>query len=179
MPHKVAKERTGWRDMSLSLRHREWGYDCPAIDIDFLEYDKGRAIALCEWKHERAPLHTNDANMRARRDLANRAGVPLFVIYRCEKLSWFEIYPENSIAREMFSSSGVEPGPYRTQGGEIELVQFLYWLRGRVLPDSVIDKIKSTPFVPLRPLDQLIQAWNVASKAEKEAFLHSINTLSP
>ena len=33
---EVRPERTGWRDEKLSQRHRMWGWDCPAVDIDFL-----------------------------------------------------------------------------------------------------------------------------------------------
>jgi hypothetical protein len=51
----VAKERSGWRDLELSQRHRAWGFDVPAVDIDyFLAYDNGKAVALIEYKHERA-----------------------------------------------------------------------------------------------------------------------------
>lgn len=34
-------ERTGWRDERLSRRHREWGFDCPMVDCDFIavEFD--------------------------------------------------------------------------------------------------------------------------------------------
>jgi hypothetical protein len=48
MPPEVKKERSGWRDLELSGRHRRWGWDCPAVDLDFLflEYDKGKAVAL-------------------------------------------------------------------------------------------------------------------------------------
>ena len=48
---EVRQERTGWRDEALSKRHRDWGWDCPAIDIDFLmiEYDKGKSVALVEY----------------------------------------------------------------------------------------------------------------------------------
>ena len=51
-----SKERTGWRDQALSERHRAWGWDCPALDMDFvmIEYDNGKATALVEYKHEQA-----------------------------------------------------------------------------------------------------------------------------
>lgn len=32
---QVRKERTEWRDLSLSKRHRRWGWDCPAVDLGF------------------------------------------------------------------------------------------------------------------------------------------------
>jgi hypothetical protein len=52
-----AYERSGWRDMELSGRHRIWGFNCPAVDLDFLmvEYNLGIAIAVVEYKHYLAP----------------------------------------------------------------------------------------------------------------------------
>lgn len=62
----TAEERTGWRDQELSNRHRTWGHDCPAEDVDFLldtqptmfndsfrlvEYYHARPKALIEYKH--------------------------------------------------------------------------------------------------------------------------------
>ena len=48
----VKQERTNWRDEALSQRHRQWGWNCPGLDLDFvfLEYDKGRAVAVVEYK---------------------------------------------------------------------------------------------------------------------------------
>ena len=47
-------ENTFWRDGALSLRHKKWGYDLPALDMDFLmiEYDHGIPVALIEYKLE-------------------------------------------------------------------------------------------------------------------------------
>ena len=52
----VRAERTGWRDQALSDRHREWGFNCPSVDLDFLmvEYNIGLPVALVEYKNERA-----------------------------------------------------------------------------------------------------------------------------
>ena len=33
---EVRQERSGWRDMRLSERHRRWGWNCPAVDLDHL-----------------------------------------------------------------------------------------------------------------------------------------------
>jgi hypothetical protein len=51
-PSKVRRERTEWRDLELSKRHREWGLNCPAVDIDFLmvEYYYGKPVALIDYK---------------------------------------------------------------------------------------------------------------------------------
>ena len=49
----VRQERTNWRDQELSARHRTWGFNCPAVDLDFLmvEYNIGKPVGLIEYKH--------------------------------------------------------------------------------------------------------------------------------
>lgn len=49
-------ERTGWRDAALSERHGHWGFNCPAVDLDFvmMEYNHGKPCALVEYKHKNA-----------------------------------------------------------------------------------------------------------------------------
>jgi hypothetical protein len=152
MPHdplRVAPERSGWRDLGLSGRHRLWGHDCPATDIDFLEYDNGVPVALLEFKHERAERYrTGSANIRACRNLADRGKIPFFVIIRANDLSWFEINAENSVAGKMFRDAGLDCLSYTTDGGEEELVRFLYWLRGREPDNQVLERLATTPFDP-------------------------------
>ena len=75
----VPPERTGWRDQELSLRHRQWGLGCPAVDLDFLmvEYDHARVACIVEYKNEfAAPQYPSHSSYRAICDLANRAKVP-------------------------------------------------------------------------------------------------------
>jgi hypothetical protein len=61
-----ASERTGWRDESVSRRHRKWGFDCPATDLDFmlLEYNHGAPVAVVDYKHYKKsdPLGDMDEN---------------------------------------------------------------------------------------------------------------------
>ena len=51
---EVKKERSGWRDLALSLRHKMWGWDCPAVDLDFFFLNTTRGN----------PLHLLNINMR-------------------------------------------------------------------------------------------------------------------
>jgi len=48
-----ARENTYWRDAAISQRHRQWGMDCPATDVDFflIEYDRGLPCAVVDYKH--------------------------------------------------------------------------------------------------------------------------------
>lgn len=136
MKRDVAKERTGWRDMNLSERHRMWGWDCPAVDLDFLflEYDKGRAVALVEYKHERAkPQLAVHPTYQAMIDLANRADVPVFACRYAADFSWFRIIPLNSRAKDH--------APQRFETDEAGWVAFLYRIRGREITQAEIQEL--------------------------------------
>lgn len=96
-------ERTGWRDEGISRRHREWGLDCPAIDIDFLliEYNYGKAMALVEYKHERATTqHSTHPSYKALIDLGDRANVPVFAVRYANDYTWFKVTSLNKYAKE-------------------------------------------------------------------------------
>lgn len=131
----VSEERTGWRDLALSRRHKKWGEDCPMVDIDFLalEYDRARAKAIVEYKHENAPpdQYASRANYLALIDLGNRAGLPVFVVRYPSDFSWFWVTPLNEAARVLVA----EP----TRLSEREWVEVLYKLRGRSVPDELFD----------------------------------------
>ena len=127
----VRTERTGWRDEQISRRHRQWGYDCPAMDIDFLllEYDAGKAAALVEYKHEDAQaVRCAHPSLRALADLADRAGLPAFVVRYADDFSWWYPTPLNAPAR------AICPRSYRM--AEEEWVELLYRCRGRTRPEN-------------------------------------------
>ena len=127
----VSQERTGWRDQHISQEHRQWGYDCPALDIDFLmlEYDSGKAIALVEFKHEHAePLNASHPSIRAIRDLAVRADIPAFVCRYADDMSWWYPTPLNEQAKAFL--------PEARHLSKRDWVELLYRLRGRKLPSE-------------------------------------------
>jgi len=128
----VRAERTGWRDLGLSERHRRWGWDCPAVDLDFLflEYDRGKAVALVEYKHEKAKTqYSSHPTYQAMIDLGDRAQVPVFgVRYKDDFLSW-RVVALNDCARQWL--------PERVTFTEREWVTFLYHIRGYELPDKI------------------------------------------
>jgi len=128
----VREERTGWRDLALSQRHRRWGWDCPAVDLDFLflEYDKGKAVALVEYKHEKAaPQYPTHPTYQAMIDLGTRAGIPVFACRYANDFSTFTAVPLNEIARNHLAG--------KTLMTEKEWVTFLYRLRGYNVPDEL------------------------------------------
>jgi hypothetical protein len=134
----VRQERTGWRDERLSLRHRQWGWDCPGIDLDFLflEYDRGKAVAIVEYKNEHAsPQKASHPSYQAIIDLGNRAGIPVFACRYADDFSWWRIIPLNAIAKEKL--------PERADMTEAEWIDFLYALRGQKCPQSVIEGLST------------------------------------
>jgi len=136
---EVRPERTGWRDMRLSQRHRQWGWDCPAVDLDFLflEYDRGRAVALVEYKHERAMLqHASHPTYQAMTDLGTRAGIPVFAVRYADDFSWWRVVALNAKARDYL--------PQRREMTEQEWVTFLYELRGYKPPEDLFSQARIT-----------------------------------
>jgi len=127
----VKEERTGWRDRELSERHRRWGWNCPAMDIDFLEFHDGEPVALIECKHEKARTWDIDGKAaQAFIRLAERAGLPAFYVVRADDFSWWWVQALNSIARERL-------GKHTRTFTEPEFVSLLYALRGINMPSDL------------------------------------------
>lgn|SRR3990167_3462166 len=132
MQREVRQERSNWRDLSLSRRHRRWGWDCPAVDLDFLflEYDKGKAVALVEYKHENAaPQYRTHPTYQAMIDLADRAGIPCIGCRYAWDFSWFRAVALNVNAKKWIK----EP----LNMTEREWVTLLYKMRGYEPPESL------------------------------------------
>jgi hypothetical protein len=128
MKPAIKQERSGWRDEAISRKHREWGWDCPAVDIDFLllEYDRAIPVALIEYKHENAPVaHSVHPSYRALSILATRANIPFFSVRYASDFSWWLITALNELAKRIL--------PDRVTLDESQYVQFLYQLRDRIV----------------------------------------------
>jgi len=137
----VRRERSGWRDLWLNERHRQWGFNCPAVDIDlFLEYYDGTPAGIIEYKDINAAQINMDTkpnkSIKALRILCNNSKIPFIVCrYRKEDLK-FRAVPFNSYAREVL--------PENKTFSETEWVKFLYRLRGYECPQIVLDGLKIT-----------------------------------
>jgi hypothetical protein len=129
----VRNERTGWRDdLRLNDRHRQWGWDCPAVDIDklFIEYDHGHPVAIVEYKNEHAQIaHSTDTSIRAIIELGNRAQLPVFGVRYADNFSWFRVVPLNDDAKQFL--------PIAQKLTERDYVALLYKIRGRTLPSNL------------------------------------------
>ena len=131
---EVSPERTGWRDQRLSERHRRWGWDCPAVDVDFLmlEYDRGKASALVEYKHEQAaPQYPTHPSYRAMIDLGDRAGIPVFGVRYADDFSWWRVTPLNGLAKKLLSE--------QTRMTEEDWIKLLYRIRGSEAPSDLFE----------------------------------------
>ena len=129
---EVKQERSGWRDLALSQRHRRWGWDCPAVDLDFLflEYDNGVATALVEYKHENAAIQfPSHPTYMAMRDLGTRAKIPVFGVRYAADFSWWRVTGLNDCAKAWV--------PEQTTMTEHAWVSLLYLIRGRAVPDGL------------------------------------------
>lgn len=141
-PTKVRLERTGWRDEEISGRHRFWGFNCPAVDLDFLvvEYNLGKPVALIEYKFRTAGVtlpNFNHATYRALKLLADDRNKPLpFAVVFYRKPEWcFYPVPVNDAAREWFPSSKIYT--------ERDYVTILYKMREREIEKEVLEKLST------------------------------------
>lgn len=136
-------ERTGWRDEALSERHGHWGFNCPALDIDFvmIEYDRGIPKALVEYKHRRALGRTNyrHPSYRALHALARGSGIPLLIAFYDPGCWAFKVYPVNFAASRFF--------PRRQKDAwisETEFVTQLYAIRKIPMPAALLSQLNNT-----------------------------------
>lgn len=133
---EVRQERTGWRDETLSRRHRRWGWDCPAVDLDFLflEYDRGKASAIVEYKNEHAaPQYASHPTYQAMIDLGDKAQIPVLACRYSDDFQTWKVTPLNKAAKKIL--------PQRTELSEKQWVSLLYKIRGYDVPQSVLDGI--------------------------------------
>lgn len=130
--NQLKRERTGWRDIHLSQRHRQWGLRLPAYDMDFIlmEVDRCKAVALIEYKMELAAAQfASDPAFIALAQLGDVAQLPVFVVRYAQNFSWWKVTSLNEVAKKMF--------PERQDMTEKEFVTFLYQLRGLKPPPEI------------------------------------------
>ncbi len=133
----VRQERSGWRDENISRRHRDWGWDVPAVDIDFLEYDHETPISIIEYKQRNLRTDVSlklNSGMRALSKLADMAKIPFFAVFYMDNLAYFRIFAVNSLAHEVDIPRQIL--------SEKEYVSWLYTLRGRPIPSNISKQLK-------------------------------------
>lgn len=138
----MREERTQWRDLDFSLRHRMYGFDCPAVDIDFLlvEYDSGLPKALVEYKRETAAPQVvkDNSSYNALRYLADHSGIPFFgVRYRID----FSAFRPAALNREAHKYLSGPEFYNRMWISERDYVRLLYRIRGRECPSHILQSL--------------------------------------
>jgi hypothetical protein len=126
MEREVKRERTGRRDLALNDRHRLWGWNVPAVDIDlFLEYDHGQPRGLVEYKAASAALvdPDRDRNSQALVAAANLMRIPALAVRYARDFTWWVVTPLNNPARRWISAEHQEMT-------EADFVRLLYRIRG-------------------------------------------------
>ena len=131
----------------LGLRHRLYGFEVPAVDVDFLlcEYSYNQPKALieykrlaagserCTWNGNQVPRIIFKSAISVLRMLAERARLPFYVAFYDEAENWtYEVY-------ELFNGSTC--CVHRHDFTEIEYVEFLYKLRGMKMPEELDGKL--------------------------------------
>ena len=132
----VSVERTGWRDAAISARHRVWGFNCPAVDLDFLmvEYNLGKPVGLVEYKHHSAwEPDLRHPTYRALTELADLAALPFLIAFYWPDVWAFRITPVNESARLHFEESEILT--------ERQFVTRLYRMRALVIRAAVLDAL--------------------------------------
>lgn len=134
----VRNERSGWRDMELSQRHRRWGFNCPAVDLDFLmvEYNTGKPAGLVEYKHYQAQKpNMQHPTYRALEYLANGRDLPFLVAFYWPVIWAFRIIPVNQVAKLHFKEN--------EELSEREFVERLYKIRSLVVEEYVLRNLNT------------------------------------
>lgn len=134
----VAPERTGERDLGLSLRHRSWGWDAPALDLDFLEYDHGHPVALIEYYRygNGEGKNPDHPSMRALAKLGTLAQIPVFTARYTPDFQHWWVEALNEYA-------GPHVGDGKAFNSELEFVTFLYRLRNRGVPGELMRRLQA------------------------------------
>jgi Holliday junction resolvase len=119
----VKQQMTTGEDISMRIRHRWWGWNIPGTDIDdipFIESDHKKAVMLIEYKKENAPeVYRTDSQIQVLQDVADRAGLPFFVVRYARDYSWIIVKPINQIAYKTIPN---------WNGKEFTEIQFVAWL---------------------------------------------------
>lgn len=134
----VLPENLGFRDMDISNRHRLWGWDCPAVDIDFLmcEYNFGQPIGIVEYKHHNiGSVNPNNISYKVLKNLADQRinPIPFFVVLYWRDVWAFKVIPMNQKAESYVSTA--------TMMTEYDYVSLLYRIRRNTLKDQISDKL--------------------------------------
>jgi hypothetical protein len=128
-------------NMQLSDRHREWGDDCPMVDLDFLmcEYNHGIPVAIVDYKFHGAEI--TQTSVRTYETLSgfydeDHHQVPFFIARYWPDVWAFKVKPINEAASAFFER--VKPGLLAASGAWVSMTeQQFVWLLYRLRKDAL------------------------------------------
>lgn len=133
----MTQESLHWRDQEISARHRLYGSECPAVDIDFLlcEYNGREAVALIEYKYHVAKVNFDHPNYLALLDLAQNRQRPIpFLIAKYWPDVWaFKVHCMNDASLKYFDQHELLT--------ERQYVERLYAMRNNFVTQSIVTKL--------------------------------------
>lgn len=136
-------ERTGWRDQEISARHREWGQNVPAVDLDFIliEYNRALPVAVVDYKRNSGQsINLDHPSYKA---IAVLAGdLPFYIAFYDDKQWWFRIVPMNDAARRWFKDNQILT--------EYEYVVRMFQMRMMVAEQPIL--VKCNTRKPTQPM---------------------------
>jgi hypothetical protein len=157
----IRQESTGWRDQWISQRHRAWGWDCAATDIDgigtqdvlkadtFLEYYHYQPVALFEYKTygslEQLGLDKVKRDHEPVKRLATMAGIPSFIVGYDSQAVQFQVHPTNQVAQD-FTVGDWRFGDLPRTMSEERYVGLLYRLRGIKMPEDLRNRLAEASY---------------------------------
>lgn len=120
----------------ISIRHREWGRNVPAVDLDMVavEYDNALPVAVIDYKYGLGTVvNMGHASMRALGRFHSPAGAPLpAFVARYAVDPWvFALEPLNTAGGQLLQAHSIVP---RSVLEEDRFVGFIHALRGRPAP---------------------------------------------
>lgn len=128
-------------NMQLSDRHREWGDDCPMVDLDFLmcEYNHGIPVAIVDYKFYGAELSQTSTRtyetLSGFYDIEQRQ-IPFMVARYWPGIWAFKVKPVNDAAGAFFER--VKPGLLAGYGEWVHLTEYQFvWLLYRLRKDAL------------------------------------------
>jgi len=137
----VKPEKFGVRDADISERHRLYGASCSMVDLDFvvIEYYFSKVVALIEYKYHLAENKhdLSTSNYKALIDLADRAGIPFFVVYYDRKDWSFNVYCSNQKAKDIYNKDLLKLD-------ELSFVKLLYQLRDLKINQEIEKRLNNS-----------------------------------
>jgi hypothetical protein len=156
------QEQLGFRCEELSRRHRLWGRNLAAVDLDFplLEYHHEKPVALVEFKYKlNTPLVDEEhPSIRALKHLADAASIPLLLV-RYHPATWtLWVSPGNEYARAFIPMRGQEMS-------EREFASLLHEIRGEPVPPGLLKTLRGNALEEYREREAEAEAVAAAQIA--------------